>query len=65
MDDALTPARLVHYFDTRQRRILCGAAGLDLRSTKHARTVTCEACIGLLRDRLAASAAGPEPVAAP
>jgi hypothetical protein len=52
--DALTPARLVHYFDTRLHRILCGLHGSDHRSTKHARDVTCDACIGQLRDRPAA-----------
>jgi hypothetical protein len=49
--DALTPARLVHYFDTRLHRILCGQHGPDHRSTKHARDVTCNTCIGQLRDR--------------
>jgi hypothetical protein len=39
---------LVHYFDTRQHRILCGLRGFEHRSTKHARNVTCEACVALL-----------------
>ncbi len=57
--DALTPATLVHYFDTRVRRILCGLHGYDHRSTKHARDVTCDACIGRLRDRPVEAAASP------
>ncbi len=46
--EALNPIRLIHFYDTQQRRIACGV-GADNRSTKHARTVTCERCIGILR----------------
>jgi hypothetical protein len=42
--------RLVHHYDTQQRRILCGAPVADDHSTKHARGVTCQACIALLRE---------------
>ncbi len=53
--DALTSAPLVHYFDTHLHRILCGLRGVDHRSTKHARSVTCQACVRLLGTRLAPS----------
>ncbi len=57
--DALTPASPVHYFDTTLHRIACGVRGSDHRSTKHSRDVTCDACLGLLRDApTLASAAG-------
>jgi hypothetical protein len=46
--NALTATPLVHYFDTRLHRILCGLRGFEHRSTKHARNVTCEACVALL-----------------
>ena len=49
--DALTPASTIHYFDTRLHRILCGLRGFEHRSTKHSRDVTCDACVGLLRQR--------------
>jgi hypothetical protein len=49
--DALTPASLVHFYDTNLRRIACGASRSDHRSTKHARQVTCQACIALLGER--------------
>ncbi len=59
--EALRPASLVHFYDTRSRRIACGASGLDHRSTKHPRQVTCDACVALLGERPApADAAGPE-----
>jgi hypothetical protein len=41
----------VHYYDTREHLILCGLVGFEQRSTKHSRSVTCRACIGLLRER--------------
>jgi hypothetical protein len=44
---------LVHYFDTRLHRILCGLRGFEHRSSKHSRNVTCQACLGLLGKRLA------------
>ena len=57
--DALTPASLVHYYDTRVHRILCGVRGPEHRSTKHSRSVTCHACVGLLGKRpLDASTSG-------
>jgi hypothetical protein len=49
--DALTSASLVHYYDTRQHKILCGLRGFEQRSTKHSRSVTCHACVGLLAKR--------------
>jgi len=49
--DALTPASLVHYYDTRLHQILCGLRGFEHRSTKHSRSVTCHACVGLLGKR--------------
>jgi hypothetical protein len=52
--EALNPIRLVHYYDTQQHRIVCGA-GIDHRSTKHARSVTCQKCVGLLRAKSEAS----------
>ncbi len=59
--DALTPASPVHWFDTSIHRIACGVRGSDHRSTKHSRDVTCDACLGLLRDqpsRLGSSSPG-------
>jgi hypothetical protein len=49
--DALTSASPVHYYDTRLHRILCGLRGFEQRSTKHSRSVTCPACVGLLAKR--------------
>jgi hypothetical protein len=49
--DALMPASLVHFYDTNVHRIACGVSGSDHRSTKHARQVTCQACIALLGER--------------
>jgi hypothetical protein len=63
--DPLTPASLVHFYDTRSHEIACGVRGFDHRSTKHSRQVTCQACVGLLGTRpSAAAAAGSEPSAA-
>lgn len=56
--DALTPTALIHFYDTSQHRILCGRRGFDQRSTKHPRSVTCDACIGLLGERPVASGFG-------
>lgn len=39
--------RLVHWYDTEQRRIACGAAGQS-NSTKHVRGVTCTTCLALV-----------------
>lgn len=49
--DALTNVSLVHFYDTTLHRILCGVRGADQRSTKHSRSVTCHACVGLLASR--------------
>jgi hypothetical protein len=46
--DALTPTAVVHFYDTHRHAILCGVRGFEHRSSKHARSVTCEACVGLL-----------------
>jgi hypothetical protein len=54
--EALTPISLVHYYDTRLRRILCGLRGFEHRSSKHSREVTCQACIGLLGKQPSAGA---------
>ncbi len=45
-------ATLIHFYDVRLRETLCGLRGFEHRSTKHARSVTCPACIGLLHERL-------------
>jgi hypothetical protein len=37
----------IHSYDTQTRRIICGAPG-QIGSTKHARDVTCDECLGLL-----------------
>ncbi len=49
---------LVHYFDVDRHAVSCGVAGFSERSTKHARHVTCPACIAILRDGPAAEPAG-------
>ncbi len=49
--DALTPASLVHFYDTHAHRIACGVSGFDHRSTKHPRQVTCQSCIALIGER--------------
>ena len=53
--DELNTTSVVHFFDTQARRILCGAHGPDQRSTKHARSVSCPACVGLMGTRAASS----------
>jgi hypothetical protein len=56
----LTPASLVHFYDTQSHKIACGVSGMDHRSTKHPRQVTCQACVALLAERpFAAGAADP------
>ena len=52
-----TADRLVHYYDTERHQILCGASVGEDHSTKHARGVTCHACVGLLRERVEQGAA--------
>lgn len=54
--DELVPLNLIHFYDVSLRRTLCGLRGFDHRSTKHARNVTCPACVGLLHQRLAPGA---------
>jgi hypothetical protein len=49
--DASTPAKTVHYYDTRLHEILCGQRGFEHRSTKHSRNVTCQSCLNVLRKR--------------
>jgi hypothetical protein len=55
--DALKAVSVVHFYDVRLRETLCGLRGFEHRSTKHARGVTCPACVGLLHERLTPSAA--------
>jgi len=55
--EGLTPTTPVHFYDTRSHAILCGVRGFEQRSTKHARSVTCHACVGMLRERPVADAA--------
>jgi len=40
---------VVHCYDTRARRIACGAPG-QIGSTKYARDVTCAECLALPRE---------------
>jgi hypothetical protein len=47
----LTPASVVHFYDTQAHRIACGVSAFDHRSTKHGRQVTCPACVTLLGER--------------
>lgn len=62
--DELKTSSVVHFYDTQTRRILCGARGPDQRSTKHVRSVSCPACVGLVATRAASSSpARPEVVA--
>jgi hypothetical protein len=51
--ESLKSVRVVHYFDTRTRQILCGLRGFEHPSTKHSRGVTCQACVKLLPARSA------------
>ena len=60
MED-LVPVSVIHFYDVRVRETLCGLRGFKHRSTKHARGVTCPACVGLLHARRA----GSEPAARP
>jgi hypothetical protein len=53
-----TDDRLVHYYDTESRRILCGARTAEDHSTKHARGITCSECIALLRERASPAVTG-------
>jgi len=50
--DELVRVSVIHFFDVRRRETLCGLRGFEHRSTKHARGVTCPACVGLLHPRL-------------
>jgi hypothetical protein len=55
MDD-LVPVSVIHFYDVGLRETLCGLRGFEHRSTKHARGVTCPACVGLLHERVASGA---------
>lgn len=61
--EAPESVRPIHSYDTQLRRILCGLQVSENRSTKHARAVTCPACVEILGARDAA--AGPGADAAP
>lgn len=61
----LAAESVVHFFDTGTHRILCGVRGADHRSTKHARQVTCHACVGLLAERIGRDVAVAHPGAGP
>ena len=54
--DALTSSTPMHFYDTRLHEIACGVRGAQHRSTKHARFVTCAACIALAGKRSAEAA---------
>ena len=58
--EATEPTPQVHFYDTERHRILCGVPGFEARSTKHARGVTCDRCVGMLRARAPAHAAAAE-----
>lgn len=47
----LSRAVPIHFYDTRTHAIACGKRAGEHRSTKHARNVTCDACVGLLAER--------------
>lgn len=62
--DELNATAVVHFFDTQLHRILCGVRGPDHRSTKHARGVSCPACVGLMATRATDVLTRTEPPAA-
>jgi hypothetical protein len=45
--ETLTGVRVVHSYDTEERRVRCGVTEQS-SSTKHSREVTCVACRGML-----------------
>jgi hypothetical protein len=49
--DARHSTSPVHYFDPILHSIPCGAPGFAEPSTKHSRSVTCQACVAFLRAR--------------
>ncbi|BDG04719.1 hypothetical protein [Anaeromyxobacter oryzae] len=51
--------QVVHGYDTVRRAVVCGVTE-QTSSTKHARAVTCPACLEILRDR-----GNGDPVASP
>lgn len=51
--EALNATSPIHFYDTASHRIACGVRGVDHRSTKHPRMVTCPACVSLLGERAA------------
>jgi hypothetical protein len=55
----------VHFYDTRLHGIPCGAKGPEVRSTKHARAVTCRSCQQALHGKppVQEAHAAPPPIA--
>jgi hypothetical protein len=41
----------IHFYDTATHAIACGVRGVDQRSTKHPRQVTCHSCVALFGER--------------
>ncbi len=52
-----TSNRPVHLYDTQLHRIVCGSPVAEDHSTKHARGVTCPACMTVLHERATEGAA--------
>ncbi|HET9598895.1 MAG TPA: hypothetical protein VFP65_25205 [Anaeromyxobacteraceae bacterium] len=48
----LASTRPIHLYDTQLHRIACEDHIADDHSTKHMRTVTCAACITVVRERI-------------
>jgi hypothetical protein len=63
--DALNEVAPIHFYDTGVHQILCGLRGYEHRSTKHARGVTCHACVRLLGERDAAGRHATAPAGEP
>lgn len=57
--DGPVAVSLIHFYDVRVRETLCGLRSFEHRSTKHARSVTCPACVGLLHERRASDVVAP------
>jgi hypothetical protein len=56
-----TEIRLIHWYDTDHHRIACGVAGQS-NSTKHVRSVTCDACRTLVAEARAPTLVEPDAV---
>jgi hypothetical protein len=56
--EAPESVRPIHSYDTQLRRILCGLHVAEHRSTKHARAVTCPACVEILGTKAEVAAQG-------